>query len=91
MTDFAQPELAQVKQAVDIVRAEIAAGNAVYLHCKAGKGRSATVALCYLLEVSEEPLEALRGRRPQILSNLGQRPVVREYRNKFLPRWLLLR
>ena len=84
MRDFAQPDLNKVQEAVEIVRSEIAAGRSVYLHCKAGKGRSATVGLCFLLQqkqakTPEEAAAILRTARPQILGNIGTRRVVSKF------------
>lgn len=80
MVDFAQPDLKLVRQAVELVKSEISEGRSVYLHCKAGKGRSATVAVCFLIEVSApDPVEVIRRKRPQVLRSIGQRDVVKNY------------
>lgn len=43
--------LSDVQQAVDKIRAEYIRNNQpVYVHCMAGVGRSATVAVCYLMK-----------------------------------------
>ncbi|KAI8916975.1 protein-tyrosine phosphatase-like protein [Powellomyces hirtus] len=56
----------------------------VYIHCKAGRGRSATIALCWLLyryELTPEEAQALLlTKRPQVDRTLAAHPnVVRFY------------
>ncbi len=45
-------------------------GELTYVHCKAGRGRSTTVVLCYLVKYKGmtpgEALAMVRGKRPQI-------------------------
>ncbi|KAI9322418.1 protein-tyrosine phosphatase-like protein [Dichotomocladium elegans] len=47
-------------------------GCSVYVHCKAGRGRSAAIALCYLLRMYQlspaQAQEVLLERRPQVKS-----------------------
>ena len=48
-------------------------GELTYVHCKAGRGRSTTLVLCYLIKQAgmtpEEAFAYVRSRRPQVLSN----------------------
>ncbi len=82
MVDFAQPDLQLVRQAVEVVKAEMAAGRSVYLHCKAGKGRSATVAVCFLMDMAvSDPVQVIRSKRPQVLRSIGEREVVKMYQS----------
>ena len=50
--DFTPPSLAHVEQAVQFMDEQIAAGKKVYVHCKAGRGRSATPLRAALLPAS---------------------------------------
>jgi len=44
-----------------IENTEVIKRNKVFIHCKAGRGRAATVALCYLIATSEmQPKDAMR-------------------------------
>lgn len=74
MHDFARPSADAVARALDVIDDATRAGGTAYVHCKAGKGRSATVALCWLLrEHGLDPREAdrvLRQRRPQVNRDL---------------------
>ena len=51
--DFQPPSLPCIQQGLDIIEQEKTSGQSVYVHCKAGKGRSAVVAACYLIKVAE--------------------------------------
>ena len=66
--------------AVDFVQKHAEAGDLVYIHCKAGRARSATVALCWLVKYRnlsvEEAQQTLLQSRPHINPRLTQRPVV---------------
>ena len=81
--DFTAPSLVDVQRAVAFMREEISAGRSVYVHCKAGRGRSATVVLCWLIEDRGlSPVEAqqfLMDKRSQVVRHVYQRPVVQEF------------
>jgi len=82
-TDFTHPRLADVQAAVEFVESHVQHGDVVYIHCKAGRARSATVALCWLVKyrgmtVEEAQLHLLKA-RPHINPHLHQRPVVRMF------------
>ena len=49
--DFQPPSLGNIRQSLEVIDQVKTTGNSVYLHCKAGKGRSAVVAACYLIKV----------------------------------------
>jgi len=66
--------LEDIETAIDFIRNTVTNGGHVYIHCKAGKGRSATYAMCYLmLEKKKTPMEAqlhLLSHRPQVSKKL---------------------
>lgn len=78
--DFTSPTLADVEEGVAFIRKHASNGDTVYVHCKAGRGRSATVVVCYLIETrGMNPVEAqafLLRKRPHAHSKLYEREVV---------------
>lgn len=81
--DFQPPVLPDVERALDFMRERVAEGKQVYVHCKAGRGRSATVVLCWLIKekgmTPEEGVALLRERRPHVISGLCKREVVKAF------------
>lgn len=57
--DFGVPTAAAMRRTLDAIAAALGAGEVVYLHCRAGVGRTGTVAGCLLVEHGYEPAEAL--------------------------------
>lgn len=59
-------------------------GEVTYVHCKAGRGRSTTLVICYLIrEMRMCPQEAyafVRQKRPQVCLADGQWNAVRQVR-----------
>ena len=82
-TDFTPPSLEHVQRGVDFITRHIEQGGNVYVHCKAGRGRSATVVVCWLIrEKGMTPQQAqafLAERRPHINKRLAEREVVRAF------------
>ena len=50
--DFQPPSLASISAGLKVIDVCKQHRNGVYVHCKAGKGRSAIVVACYLMKVS---------------------------------------
>ena len=79
----------QIQQGVDYIRGELEAGRSVYVHCKAGVGRSASVVLSYLMLEAvkngtpyrdvKEAYRALKKLRPQVNLNKRQLRAVEEW------------
>lgn len=82
-TDFTHPRLEDVITAVEFVERHVENGGTVYIHCKAGRARSATVALCWLMKYrglsAEEAQLRLLQSRPHINPRLTERPVVKQF------------
>lgn len=82
-TDFTHPELSDVQAAVEFIQSHAEQDETVYVHCKAGRARSATVALCWLIKyrgyTAAEAQQVLLKHRPHVNSHLFERPVVKEF------------
>ncbi len=85
-TDFTPPALADVERGVAFISAHIDNGGKVYVHCKAGRGRSATVVVCWLIQEKgvspEEAAASLTRCRPHVNKQLQNRDVVRAFYRK---------
>ncbi|MDG2011921.1 MAG: phosphatidylglycerophosphatase and protein-tyrosine phosphatase 1 family protein [Pirellulaceae bacterium] len=81
--DFTHPSLESVKTAVDFIQQHTQNGGTVYVHCKAGRARSATVAMCWLIRhrgmSPEQAQTLLLEKRPHINRFVYARPVVVEF------------
>ena len=52
VTDRQSPELVDITECIRMIEDLSSKKHSIYVHCKAGKGRSATLVACYLLKVS---------------------------------------
>lgn len=82
------PSFGDIKRAVDFIHMNACCGKTTYVHCKAGRGRSTTIVLCYLVEYKHMTpagaLEYVRSRRPRVLLAPSQWKAVQEYRKRRL-------
>lgn len=81
--DFTHPTLDNIEQGVEFVQEHVAKNEIVYIHCKAGRARSATVALCWLVAhrsmTAAQAQMVLISKRPHIHPRLTDRAVVKEF------------
>lgn len=91
--DLTPPSIDKLKHAVAFIDRQAKANKITYVHCKAGRGRSATVVICYLLkhgsagivQYSAEPdmvkkaIAFVRHKRPQIYLTASQKLAIRTY------------
>ena len=86
--DFTPPTLDDIETAIDFIEDQAKNGGSVYVHCKAGRGRSATIAICWLIKILQiEPEDAqakLQSIRPHVKKTLDQRQVVQDFYKKFV-------
>ncbi|KAJ8528251.1 hypothetical protein K7X08_021943 [Anisodus acutangulus] len=80
------PSFVDINLAVDFIHRNACSGQTTYVHCKAGRGRSTTVVLCYLVEYKHmtpaAALEFVRSRRPRVLLAPSQWKAVQEFKQQ---------
>lgn len=88
--DFTHPSLEDVTNAVEFVEENVLNNKVVYIHCKAGRARSATVAMCWLMKAKgvsmQEAQKLLLEKRPHVNKRLCERPVIQEFAKQLLSR-----
>ncbi len=80
--DFTHPTLESIQRSVQFIADQVDAGGKVYVHCKAGRARSATVVVCWLIRqgmTREEAQKLLLEKRPHANPRIYQRPVVIQF------------
>lgn len=84
--DFWPPSLADIDRSLALMKRMADEGHSTYVHCKAGRGRSATVVMCWLIDVhGMSPAEAqqkLIEVRPHVNRALADREVIVEFYNR---------
>jgi len=77
-----------VKQAVEFIKNFQNSGKTVYVHCKAGRTRSAMVVGCYLMDVhgwyTPAAIAQIRFRRPQIILRQAHWTTLEDYCKQFV-------
>jgi|CXWL01.1.fsa_nt_gi atypical dual specificity phosphatase len=78
--DYHCPSEEHLRLGVAFIGERIALGEKVYLHCKAGRGRSATMAVCYLMVArgltAKQAYAALKAGRPHVDRGIVKRDAV---------------
>lgn len=79
--DFHSPSEQDIFRGIDFVRECARNGKSVYIHCKSGRLRSATLAVCCLVAdrriSGQEAYDRIKEIRPQVNRDIAQRAVVR--------------
>jgi atypical dual specificity phosphatase len=79
--DYHSPNEQDMLRGIEFIHRHITAGRGVYVHCKAGRGRSVTLAMCYLMAAHgltpEQAHRRIRDVRPQIDRRVVRRSAVR--------------
>ncbi|NXM72889.1 PTPM1 phosphatase, partial [Serilophus lunatus] len=77
------PTLENLHKGVDFILKHRACGNTVYVHCKAGRSRSATMVAAYLIQLHrwspQEAIQAIAKIRPHILVRHKQVQVLEKF------------
>ncbi len=79
-TDFTHPSPADVNLAVSFINEHVQQDHRVYVHCKAGRARSATVVACWLIQrydiSADQAQQRMLDARPHVNRRISHRPVV---------------
>lgn len=79
---FETPSQDKLKTGVEFILS-MRAGESVYVHCKAGRTRSATLVCCYLMKKNlwtpEQAYELLATKRPQLALHKPQWTALRQF------------
>ncbi|KAL5723961.1 hypothetical protein ACHQM5_007289 [Ranunculus cassubicifolius] len=77
------PSFGDICQAVDFINRNALNGKTTYVHCKAGRGRSTTIVLCYLIKhrhmTPEAAFEYVRSIRARVLLAPAQWKAVQQF------------
>ncbi|CAN6288772.1 unnamed protein product [Urochloa humidicola] len=77
------PSFVNLCEAADFIHRNALSGKLTYVHCKAGRGRSTTVVICYLVQYKNmtpaEAYEHVRMHRPRVLLASAQWQAVQEF------------
>ncbi|NXI53883.1 PTPM1 phosphatase, partial [Chloroceryle aenea] len=77
------PTLENLHKGVEFILKHRACGNSIYVHCKAGRSRSATMVAAYLIQLHrwspQEAIEAIAKIRPHILVRHKQVQVLETF------------
>jgi len=77
------PSLHDICRAVDFIHENALSGRTTYVHCKAGRGRSTTIVICYLVHHKMMTPDAayayVKSIRPRVLLASSQWQAVQEY------------
>ena len=82
---FEAPSADKLKQGVDFITriTQERPESSIYVHCKAGRTRSATLVGCYLIEkygmTPEQAVDLMKQKRPHILLGPKQWTAIRNY------------
>lgn len=81
--DFHPPTQEMIELGVKFMQEQVTQGGGVYVHCKAGRARSATVVLCYLVACKDMTAESAQAylltKRPHINPRIYERKVVIDF------------
>ncbi|XP_020575234.1 putative dual specificity protein phosphatase DSP8 [Phalaenopsis equestris] len=77
------PSVVDISRAVNFIHRNASSGRSTYVHCKAGRGRSTTIVLCYLIKYKNmtptDAFEHVRSKRPRVLLAPSQWQAVQEF------------
>jgi len=91
MEDFSTPDTDQIKTVLDVIDGALGAQQGVYLHCRAGIGRTGVIVGCYLVRhglSGDEALERIKELR-QHMSNAWMRSPETDAQVDLVRNWVI--
>ncbi|MBX3420295.1 MAG: dual specificity protein phosphatase family protein [Pirellulaceae bacterium] len=80
--DFHHPSAEQVQRGAEFIQQHKQRGGQVYVHCKAGRARSATIVLWWLVKYGgltpQQAQQQLQQARPHVNPRVFKRPVIQQ-------------
>ncbi|XP_030513337.1 phosphatidylglycerophosphate phosphatase PTPMT1 [Rhodamnia argentea] len=77
------PSLHSICRAVEFIHENASCGRTTYVHCKAGRGRSTTIVICYLVQHKDMTPDAaydyVKSIRPRVLLATSQWQAVQQF------------
>ncbi len=84
--DFNPVSLKDIDRGVSFIERQRSGGGNIYVHCKAGRGRSATIVICYFMKYwkmsPEDALRHVSQHRPAVKLTAQQWKRIQEYGKK---------
>ncbi|CAF4985854.1 unnamed protein product [Rotaria sp. Silwood1] len=81
--DCTAPSLKTIEKAIKFMNEAYTNNKKIFVHCKAGMGRSATIVLCYLVAnenmLPEDALKLLKEKRPEITTSIIKYAPVKQF------------
>ena len=85
---FSAPSQEKLVKGVGFIKELVAEEKCVYVHCKAGRTRSATLVACYLVQEQglgpEQAVARIRENRPHILLHRPQWDAIRQFHSNLV-------
>jgi len=82
------PSISDLNNCVKIIHSELKKNNAIYVHCKAGKGRSACVIVAYLMTYHnyhlDDAINFVKHNRWQVDLNDIQTSILKQYQESYI-------
>ncbi|EGC38544.1 hypothetical protein DICPUDRAFT_86492 [Dictyostelium purpureum] len=87
VVDHYEPTVQEIKSSIDFIQRQVESGNRVFIHCKAGRGRSGAIAICWLAHSKrisiEQAQKMLLEKRSKVRRGLYKQKNVLQFYNQY--------
>ena len=81
--DMTAPSVDTIEKAIQFMNEALKENQKIFVHCKVGMGRSATIVFCHLVVnenmTPEDAIKLLKEKRPEILTSLINYATVKQF------------